>query len=968
MSPSESIVWPLRHDRKTMTRMHMRTPDLRIVVLVVLAAIASMKGFEGSNVPLAEALVLPPIRSTRTPRFKTFTQARATSTRSSSSIFPRRHRLVASELNVFRRNEESPTGQSGSKTNLGFRNDLVSKVGFASYDYLTPRRRSTELDLWNKKKKSDEKKEKATTTDSKSTIFSSWFGDKKDEKKESTNDKNRNKEIDEDSVRNKFVDKFEDLKVEVSQRLEEVSTSILAVLPPPLVEFLTMVFAKIKDALPNLKIAALSFSAGAVLMLAAILVPVYSSVENLSQPVTLFETILADLDAGYVDPVDTNKLFETGVSAMLKSLDPYTEFEAKEEAQQMNEGIMGRYGGVGLVISGATPRDLSEMKKITGISDKTSSSSVNQLKNEAIPNGSKLLPNDAIKDSMNEVEGDNNIDGSSKTSNAKDKNPNTRLVDSSNDAGVEDDEEDKYIKQKRKEQLKAIAKAQDKGIQVVSAFEGYAFDYGMRAGDRLMQIDDLVVEKGKTTVEDVRNVLRGTPGTMVNIQFERDGIKGIQEVTMPRTLVRLRDVKLATLVGKPSDGIGYISLSGFAASAGNEVRGAIIALEQASIDASNGKHSLNGLILDMRGNPGGLLTSAVDVASLLVPNGSDIVSAKGRGFPGVTYRSKTEPLLDKNTKLAVLINRGTASAAEIVSGAVQDLDVGIIVGTDRTFGKGLVQNVEDLPFNTALKFTVAKYYTPSGRCIQSVDYKEGSVADGNDGKYTSSRVSQKDRQVFYTKSGRTVRDGSGVEVDFKVAAPKASALEITLLRSDVMSEYAAKWSQKYQLTNNFEVTDDIYKEFQDFVDIKAKNGDIKLEAIYSSSLEDLKRALSQSGYKGSEKGVEQLKVQIVKEVKKDFEKYKKDIKEDIATSILSRYIPESMIMNRGLKTDTQVQAAINLLGNDQSFSRILARGSDKDRSMPSQQASNVLEDNTMNLSLEERNAKTRERGSFRLDF
>jgi len=811
----------------------------------------------------------------------------------------------------------------------------MSNVGFASNQHSSPRIQSTELGLWNRKKADAEEKEAKSK---KSLATGSWFG--KASNVEKNVEKNA-KEIDEDSVRYRIVSKFENIKGDVVQRLDEISEKILSFLPPPVVEFLTAVFTKIKEILPNLQIAVFSFATGAILTLGAILVPVYSSVENLSQPVTLFETILADLDAGYVDPVDTNKLFETGVSAMLKSLDPYTEFEAKEDAQQLNEGIMGRYGGVGLVISGATPRDLKEIQKVTGGKD-VASSSVNKLKQDATPSGSKLLPDDAVQDSM------------------------APTADQS--SGVdEDEEEDKFIKQRRKEQLKALAKAQDKGIQVISAFEGYAFDYGMRTGDRLTQVDDLVVEKGRTTVEDVRNVLRGTPGTMVNIQFERDGVKGIQEVTMPRTVVRLRDVKLATLVGKPSEGIGYISLSGFAASAGNEVRGAIMALEQAAEDASDGQHSLKGLILDMRGNPGGLLTSAVDVASLLVPNGSDIVSAKGRGFPGVTYRSKTDPLLDKNTKLAVLVNRGTASAAEIVSGAIQDLDVGIIVGTDRTFGKGLVQNVEDLPFNTALKFTVAKYYTPSGRCIQSVNYKEGASGDDNDGKYTSSKISQKDRQVFYTKSGRTVRDGGGVEADYKVAAPKASALEITLLRSDIMNEYASRWSQRNQLTNNFEVTDEIYKDFQDFVDVKARNGDIKLEALYSNGLEDLKRILGQSGYKASEREVEQLKTQIVKEVKKDFEKYKKDIKEDIATSILARYIPESMIMERGLNTDAQVQAAIKVLGNDQSFSKILARGSRSEESSSTSQANNVVKDSTMNLSLQEQ-AMPRESGSFRMNF
>jgi Periplasmic protease len=154
----------------------------------------------------------------------------------------------------------------------------------------------------------------------------------------------------------------------------------------------------------------------------------------------------------------------------------------------------------------------------------------------------------------------------------------------------------------------------------------------------------------------------------------------------------------------------------------------------------------------LRGNPGGLLTSAVDVSSLLVPKGSEIVSAKGRGFPGLTYRSRVDPILDPNTKLAVLVNESTASAAEIVSGAVQDLDVGVIVGSGRTFGKGLVQNVESLPFDTALKFTVAKYYTPSGRCIQSTNY-----SNGDDGRYKASKVAEKDKAVFYTKNGREVK-------------------------------------------------------------------------------------------------------------------------------------------------------------------------------------------------------------------
>jgi carboxyl-terminal processing protease len=280
--------------------------------------------------------------------------------------------------------------------------------------------------------------------------------------------------------------------------------------------------------------------------------------------------------------------------------------------------------------------------------------------------------------------------------------------------------------------------------------------------------------------------------------------------------------------------------------------------------------------------------------------------------------------------LAVLINGGTASAAEIVSGAVQDLDVGIIVGSDRTFGKGLVQNVEELPFNTALKYTVAKYYTPSGRCIQGVNYQQGQKADG-DGRYVASKVDDQDREVYYTRTGRTVRDGGGIEADYKVPAPKASALEVTLLRSGVFNEFAAEWSKTHELTNNFHVDEDTYRNFQAFVSEKQKNGDLELEALYSKPLADLKKALKRSGYKGSEKSVEQLQARIVRDIQHDFEKYRSDIKEDISQNILARYLPESMLIERGIQSDGQVEAAVKLLSSRREFDKLLTKGSALER-------------------------------------
>jgi len=444
--------------------------------------------------------------------------------------------------------------------------------------------------------------------------------------------------------------------------------------------------------------------------------------------------------------------------------------------------------------------------------------------------------------------------------------------------------------------------------------EGYAFDYGMRPGDKIVAVDGKKLSRDES-VENVRNMLRGEPGSKVAITIQRVGIDGESTLEVPRTLVQMRDVKLTTLLGKPKDGIGYIQLTGFTANSGRDTRNSIYALQKAAEEVSDG--GLKGLILDLRGNPGGLLTSAVDVSSLFVPKGSEIVSARGRGFPGVRYISRVDPIVDPaTTKVAVLINGSTASAAEIVSGAIQDLDVGVIVGSERTYGKGLVQNVADLPFDTALKFTVAKYYTPSGRCIQSTNYKAGEL---------SSKVADKDKTTFYTTNGREVKDGGGIAADLKVDPPQASALEVTLIQSGSMSDFAAEWSKDHQLTESFNVDGKTYQDFQNFVMSKQKNGDIKLDALYSAPIEQLKKTLKQSGYSGATKEINILEASIVREMRGDFEKYSEDIKEDIGQSILARYIPDSMLRERTIKTDKQVNAAIKLVSNDKQYDKLLGR-------------------------------------------
>lgn len=270
------------------------------------------------------------------------------------------------------------------------------------------------------------------------------------------------------------------------------------------------------------------------------------------------------MDAGYVDDVDTKKLFETGVSAMLRSLDPYTEFEGRQEAQDLNESVSGKYGGIGLVITGtALPKPV--------VAAPAASESGNIVKSGS-GGDSKILPKEALND-------------------------NALMIDDDTIA-IDDDDEDLLSgvsasdrAQLDKDQQKAYEKAAERGIRVVNAFEGYAFDYGMRPGDKIVAVDGWRVGSG-SVVEDVRNRLRGDPGSTVDITIERERVTGETTLTIPRTEVQIADVKLAAMIGKESDGIGYIQLAGFTGDAGREVRNSILSLQRAAEQASGGKQSL----------------------------------------------------------------------------------------------------------------------------------------------------------------------------------------------------------------------------------------------------------------------------------------------------------------------------------------------------------------------------------------
>uniref|UniRef100_A0A0G4HMK8 PDZ domain-containing protein n=1 Tax=Chromera velia CCMP2878 TaxID=1169474 RepID=A0A0G4HMK8_9ALVE len=472
---------------------------------------------------------------------------------------------------------------------------------------------------------------------------------------------------------------------------------------------------------------------GAVGILVLLFVPVASTPTNAFDnldPITrdsaLFETVLRSVDRGYVERVDTNKLFKSAVNGMLSSLDPYTEFEDSSALTELREGVSGSYGGVGIVIGPdrhSPLRLLSERDRLgLGLADASKAGKGGVKRSEKALGGAQ-------------GEGD------------------LVMKEEGQGSGSEKEREGSFGFGKGSKEG-ANKGEKEKGVVVMGAFEGYAFRRGIRIGDHIVAIDGKPVVESNPT--EVKALLRGPPSTSVRVAFARDGPPSsadgdlsalrmseearaaspllkkldskiaLYEVDLPRSAVQVPSMRLCQYLGKKSDGIGYIQLRTFSSTTAQELRRGLSWLVSHSDPETGG---LQGVVLDLRNNPGGLLSAAVEVSSLFLPEGSDIVSAKGRAFPAVTYKSEIEPVLPDGCRLVILVNEATASAAEIVAGAVQDQDRGVVVGTQKgsTFGKGLVQNVEALPFSTALKYTVAKYYTPSGRCIQSVRYDKAPV-------------------------------------------------------------------------------------------------------------------------------------------------------------------------------------------------------------------------------------------------
>ena len=443
----------------------------------------------------------------------------------------------------------------------------------------------------------------------------------------------------------------------------------------------------------------------------------------------------------------------------------------------------------------------------------------------------------------------------------------------------------------------------DGKITVTSPIEGTSgYKQGVRAGDVIIEIEGKQTE-GLNLV-DVRHLMRGEPGTAVEITVMREGELEPLRFLLTREQVQLKNVTFAGFVDQDTlAGIGYIKLERFARDAGPEVRRAILQLQHTD--------HLKGLILDLRDNPGGLLDAAVEITELFVPQGSSIVSTKGR-LPQSerSYRSNMPPLVP-DLPLVVLVNEITASASEIVAGAIQDLDRGIIVGTT-TFGKGLVQIIQPLPYNTSLKLTTSKYYTPSGRSIQAIDYGRH---DGNFSTFPDSL-----RRTFNTTSGRSVQDGRGIEPDQEVSPSYRSELEQALERRAAFFFYANFYAANHDnVDHDLAITDEILEDFQQWL----SDQQFFYRTDAERSLEALDRELQKNGYQRTQDKMDVLREAFLNEKTADFYRHRDTLKERLRSEILARYYGESAQIVASYAHDVQVKEAVSILENAERYQQYL---------------------------------------------
>lgn len=425
---------------------------------------------------------------------------------------------------------------------------------------------------------------------------------------------------------------------------------------------------------------------------------------------------------------------------------------------------------------------------------------------------------------------------------------------------------------------------------------------GLLPGDLILSVDGNSI-KNKTT-EDVSAILKGQPGKEVTLKIQREFEAKPIEKKIIREKIQTPSVPYYGMV---NDTTGYIYLNGFTDKAASDVREALITLKNKGARA---------MVLDLRGNSGGLLDQAVEIVNFFVPKGSKVVSVKGK-----TKQSEREYNADKNPilpdmPLAVIIDRGSASASEIVSGALQDLDRAVLIG-ERSFGKGLVQSIRDLAYNTKLKITTGKYYIPSGRCIQALDYSHRNP-DGSVGKVPDSLITE-----YTTKAGRKVYDGGGITPDIKIESEEFARITEELVLKDLTFDFINTYAlQNPQIPSirEFVITDDIYNQFKQYL----KNKNFSYETDSQQLLEKLiKVAKSEKFYDSAEPQIKQLQESFAHSIDRDMDAFRPEIVSFLTEQFIQRYYFMEGVVEYKASHDKEVLKAIELLTNEKEYQKIL---------------------------------------------
>lgn len=437
---------------------------------------------------------------------------------------------------------------------------------------------------------------------------------------------------------------------------------------------------------------------------------------------------------------------------------------------------------------------------------------------------------------------------------------------------------------------------------------------GIRHGDILLAIDDTVLDRDFTT-EEASKRLKGKAGTEVRLRVRRPylpaGADSVFDITITRGTITTPAIPYSGFV---ADGIGYIDVTTFSDKTGPDFEKALQDLR-----AQYGGE-LKGLIIDLRQNGGGLLNAAVDVVGNFVPRGTEVVVTRGRGkMNSRTYKTSRNPMAPK-LPLVVLIDNGTASSSEIVTGSLQDLDRAVVIG-ERSYGKGLVQSPGQMPYNSMMKLTTGRYYLPSGRLIQAVDYRHRN-ADGSEHRIPDSLTT-----VYRTRAGREVRDGGGITPDIGVKHPEGSMLEYGLARDLYVYDFANRVANNTTTTpdpDTWTVTDSLFGEFKATVDPDK----FKYDRPTTSGLEYLRKYAATDGLMTDslQQALDNLERMMHRDLQGDMDFHRDDIKKMIDLELAQRWFSDSDIVRRNIRDDDDVRAAIDLLTDPQRYNSLLAPG------------------------------------------